>query len=66
MDKFTKLLNIPPPPLSLPVELELEDELPKADDPIFLEPEIKSIRNLYNYQVFKYTIFYIIYRIILL
>jgi hypothetical protein len=49
MDKLVKLLNIPPPPVSLPAELELEDELPKADAPIFLEPEIKSIRNLYNY-----------------
>lgn len=39
MDKLKNPLNIPPPPLSL----EVDDELPKAEDPIFLEPEVISI-----------------------
>jgi len=44
IDKFINPLNIPPP---LPLPLELDDELPKAEDPIFLALEVISIGN-YN------------------
>jgi hypothetical protein len=38
-----KLLNTPPITLPLPLPLELDDELPNADEPAFFELEIKSI-----------------------
>jgi hypothetical protein len=43
MERLKKLLNTPPLPELLPLPLELDDELPNAEVPIFFEPEIKSI-----------------------
>jgi hypothetical protein len=43
MERLKKLLNTPPLPELLPLPLELDDELPNAEVPIFFEPDIKSI-----------------------
>jgi hypothetical protein len=45
IDRLKNPLNIPPAPLSL----EPEEELPNAEDPVFLLVDVRSILNVYNY-----------------